>query len=195
MRENQSTAERLTMLDNALITVIIGLVKAGLVSRGLDPNLLLLQAFQPTDQGVPTANSAFIYKLFDKRYGFVEVIEKWDEEHQLEIHTELQQYETTFQMSALAGQDPNNPTQMTASDILNLIASILQSTDTVAALESTQPLAMGIMRITDVRNPYFGNDRGQQQASPSFDFTISHKQVIVTNDPTLETVEFQFFRV
>lgn len=183
------------MLDNALITVIIGLIKSGLVSRGLDPALLILQAYQPTDQGVPTANSAYIFKIGDRRYGFVEITDRWDEDLQLQIHTELQQYETTFQMSALAAQDPANPTQMTASDILNLIASILQSEAAITALETTQPFAMGIMRVTDVRNPYFTNDRGQLQADPSFDFTISHKQVIVTNDPTLETVEFQLLRV
>lgn len=107
------------------------------------------------------------------------------------IHKEIQTYESTFQLSALASQNPVSP-GMTASDILNLAASILQSSVTVQFLQAND---LGIERITDVRNSYFLDDRQQNEANPSFDFVIVHKQVIQTTTPVLQEVDIGLYSI
>ena len=92
-------------------------------------------------------------------------------------YTETEQYITTFQASALATQNPADTESLTASDILNLAAYVLQSGATIAALEEQ---GVGILAISQVRNPYFADDRVRYEASPSFDFQISHKQIVST---------------
>lgn len=109
-----------------------------------------------------------------------------------EVHTEVQQYETTFQMSSLAVQDPSNANQRTAADLLNYAAYALQNQDFIAAIEEE---GVGILRITDVRNPYFMDDRDRFEASPSFDFVLTHKQIIVSQTPIIEKIVVQILDV
>jgi len=109
-----------------------------------------------------------------------------------EVTVEEQVYESTFQVSALATQDPANPNQLTASDIVNYGAYIMQSGVTVAAIEAQ---GVGILKIGDIRNPYFTDDRQRYEASPSFDFTLTHKQVIISAPPILSGETFNIYSV
>ena len=138
------------------------------------------------------AVDAFIYKIADKRYGFRKTEDCWDELTSTLVHKEIQTYETTFQLSALATQNPATPTQYTASDILNLCASVLQSQVSVATFIAA---GVGIERVMDVRNPYFLDDRAQFEASPSFDFVMTHKQIITSTTPILTSLELQEFAI
>lgn len=179
------------MLDNVLIQLILSTIIAGEAAAGI-PGTPIKQAFQPTLQGVNTQPTAYLYKVGDRRVGFVSRNDVWDEDTNQMVHTESQIYETTFQISALATQNPKTPTQYTASDVLNLIASILQSSAAVAAFEAQ---GVGIERITDVRNPYFLDDREQNEAAPNMDFTLSHPQTIITTSPVITGTEFNILTV
>ena len=108
------------------------------------------------------------------------------------VHTENQKYETTFQLSVLATQFPATPTQYTASDICNLCAAILQSSVAIQAFEAQ---GVGIERVTDVRNPYFTDDRGQFEASPSFDYVLTHNQTITSTTPIISETVLQIDEV
>jgi hypothetical protein len=179
------------MLDNQLIALIISTIIAQEAAAGI-PGTPIAQAFQPTQQGVNTVPTAYLYKVGDRRYGFVGRTDVWNATTSQMIHTEIQQYETTLQFSALATQNPATPTQYTASDILNFIAYILQSSVTIAALEAQ---GVGVERITEVRNPYFLDDRQQFEASPSFDVIFTHKQIITTTTPIAQSIELQIAEV
>ena len=179
------------MTDNQLIALIISSLIAGEAVAGI-PGTPIKQAWQPTRQGVNTAPTAYMFKVADRRYGFVERREIWVEETETMEHRELQQYETTFQISALAIQNPDTPDQYTASDILNLIASILQSS---TMIETLQAQGVGILRVMDVRNPYFLDDKDRPEASPSLDFVLTHKQIITSTSPVVEEVELQILNV
>lgn len=106
--------------------------------------------------------------------------------------TETQQLLSLFQITALSTQDPANPNQLTASDLANLAAHIMQSTDTVAQLEAK---GIGVLKVKQVRNPYFVDDRQRYEASPSFDFTISNQQTTITGVPIVSETDFQLLRV
>lgn len=179
------------MLDNALIALVIKTVIAGEAIAGI-PDTPVKQAFQPTQQGANTKPTAYLYKIGDRRYGFVRRTDCWDVERSQIIHTELQKYETTFQISALATQNPATPTQYTDSDILNLVASILQSSTAIAILRAA---GVGIERVTDVRNPYFQDDRQRNEASPSFDFVLTHDQIIKSTTPIVESTEINIYEI
>lgn len=179
------------MFDNQLIALTISTIIAQESIAGIS-GTPIKQAFQPTQQGVNTQPTAYMYKIGDRRRGYPFRSDEWDVDNEVMIHTEKQAYETTFQISALSTQNPSTPNQYTASDILNLIAYILQSQATVTALEAQE---VGILHVGDVRNPYFLDDRQRFEASPSFDFTLTHYQTIISTVPILVTEEFQILSV
>lgn len=181
------------MLDNQLWAIIITIIKAGLTSAGTPFSTLpVLQAEQPTQEGVPEGPAIFLTKLPDHRYGSVGRNDKWDEPNTKMVHTEKQQYESTFQVNALAIQDPANVNSLTAADIVNRVAAILQSDYAIVEFRKSD---IGIQRIIEIRNPYFIDDKGRNEASPSFDFILSHKQVIISESPVVVTEEYNFNRV
>ena len=181
------------MLDNQLIKEIIVIIKAGLTAAGAPYSALLVkQSNQPTQQGVPTKSTVFLTKLFDHRHGSLRRDDVWDLDLEKMFHTETQIYETTFQIEALAIQNPADVNSLTASDIVNRVAAILQS-DT--ALTSFWDKDIGIERIEEIRNPYFQDDKQRNEASPSFDFILTHKQVIITESPIVEDITYNFNRV
>ena len=108
------------------------------------------------------------------------------------VHTEKQQYASPFKMTALSVQDPANATQLTASDIVNYACAAMQSDNTIMTLKAQD---VGILNVDQVQNPYFTDDRDQFEASPSFDFTLTHKQITMTTTPILQTETFQVLRV
>lgn len=173
------------MLDNQLIALIISTI-IGQEAIADIAGTPIKQAFQPTNQGVNTQPTAYLHKVGDRRYGFRQTQDVWDAINSVMVHQETQQYETTFQISTLATQNPADTSQYTASDILNLIAYILQSAKTVAILQAQ---GVGILRVSDVRNPYFTDDRDRFEASPSMDFTLTHKQVITSTVPSVTRTE------
>ena len=109
-----------------------------------------------------------------------------------QVYTETQQYITSFQMSSLATQDPANTESLTASDILNYGISVLQSGNTIAALEAQ---GVGILNISQIRNPYFSDDRQRYEASPNADFRLTHKQIVTTVVPVVTSDEIQILSV
>lgn len=172
------------MLDNLLIRLIIQVITAGLPSVGLN-TLLIKQGQQPTQQGVNTAPTGYFFKVGpDHPYGFPNVKDVFNTTAGTFDHIESQQYESTFQMMTQATQNPLMPNALTASDILNYLRYILQSRVTIATFEAQN---IGVLKITEVRNPYFKDDSDTFQASPSFDFTLTHKQTIITSTPVVET--------
>jgi hypothetical protein len=109
-----------------------------------------------------------------------------------ESHEEIQQYETTFQISTLASQNPANQNQLTAADIANYAAAVLQSDAMIAALEAQ---GVGILRITDIRTIYFTDDYQRFEGNLSFDAIFTHKQQIITTVPVITSEEFQVLTV
>lgn len=235
------------MYDNQLIKAIIEVMNTGLAAQGFEGEtaIPIRQSYQPTQQGTPENRSLFLFKVGDKRYGFLGRKDEWvyalvpmrnpdDGEPMLNPetgdpvinpdtgeamtipgtgsiitnpdtgepimiegdpymrHTERQWYETTFQISGLAIQDPADVDSLTASDIVNIGISVMQSDATRAALRAKN---IGILRVEDVRNPYFVDDKGRFEASPSFDFTLTHEQVIISESPIVQSFEANFKRV
>lgn len=179
------------MRDNDLIRVFLPIISGGLTSAGMT-EVKVKQANQPTQQGANTAPTVYFTKLFDKRYGFVRMKDTWDVDLGTMLHEEVQQYETTFQINALVRQSPTTPNQYTASDLVNEVASILQSESSIVALRESD---VGILRITEVRNPYLPDDRDQFESSPSFDFVLTHEQRRTKINPVIDSYNYRIKRI
>lgn len=207
------------MKDNRLLREVRAVLLAGLADQGLS-SVAVKQSFQPTNQGANEGPTVYLSKIADRRYGFLRRNDAWGytqttitnpdtglpilnpdtgepitaEGDLAMIHTEIQQYETTLQANAFWIVDPATMSDytMTASDLANAAAAILQSDATREALRAK---GIGMLPVEDVRNPYFVDDKERFEASPSFDFTLTHRQVIISTSPVVVSFEGNFKRV
>jgi hypothetical protein len=167
--------------DNSLIQLFLPIIQAGLVADGFTTTVVK-QSNQPTQQGIPTAPMVFFTKIFNRRFGFLRRADVWNTMTSQFDHTESQYYETSFQVSALVLQNPSDLTIPTASDLVNEVACILQSSATLNTLNNA---GVGILRISDISNPYFVDDRDNFEASPSFDFVLVYLNERVSTSPLI----------
>jgi hypothetical protein len=169
------------MTDNDLIQLFIPIIHNALIADGFS-NVSIKQSNQPTMQGINTNPTVYFFKVANKRYGFLKRYDTWDSINSVMVHTEAQYFETTFQMAALVLQNPKNILIPTASDLINEVASIMQSDQTRAILKQA---GVGILRVMDVVNPYFFDDRDNFEASPSFDFVLSYENTRISTSPII----------
>lgn len=168
---------------------------AGFTAQGLP--VIVKQAWQPTQQGTPTAPTVFMTLVSHRRYGSTRFSDEYippvpPATEGIMRHSEEQMYETMFQLNGLSIQDPTNANQLTAGDLINIAAFIMQSEVTRASLRAQ---GIGIERITDVRNPKFSDDRDRFEASPSLDFVLVHKWIVTSEVPVLQSTELQIFEI
>ena len=179
------------MLDNELIEIFRPIIISGLSDYGIS-NIDVVQKYQPTTEGIPSNPTVFFFKVTDHRYGWVGRDSVWNPNTEVMESTETQDYETTFQVNALVPQSPGVDSGLTASDVVNSVAAILQSESTLAVFKNND---IGILRITDVRNPYFSDDKDRWEADPSFDFVVTHKQIRTVPVPVVDTFKYGIFGV
>lgn len=170
------------MTDNQFIQLFLPIIQAGLLADGFT-GVDVKQNNQPTAQGANTIPTIYFFKVNTVRFGFLGRRDVWDDGIDTMIHTESQYYETTFQVCAWVRQNPKTPNQYTASDLVNEVASILQSDNTLSTLNDS---GIGILRIRDLTNPYFVDDRDQFEASPSFDFILTSQATRVSTTPVVQ---------
>lgn len=179
------------MNDNDVWQIIIALIRAQLDALGLT-TVAVKQSYQPTQQGVPEGPAVFIHKIDAKRYGHPgsrSVYNMVDDDFDT---TESIWRNPTFQVNGLSVQDPTDTTQLTASDIVEITADILQSRSTRATLLAS---GIGILRIADVRVLYFVNDRDRHEQEPSFDFTLSYRRTTTFKTPVVTGQQANIQRV
>ncbi|WP_197328675.1 phage gateway protein [Ralstonia syzygii] len=179
------------MTDNELIRLLIPLIRDGLRPLGIG-DIEIKKQYQPTQQGTPGGNVLFLHKIGDARYGYPARKSVWDRQAGEFVHTESVWMQTSFQVNALALQDPERTDLPTASDLLNLAVYVLQSD---AARQTLQSHAVGIYRVQEIRQIYFVDDRDRFEASPSFDFTLTHRRTITSRAPSVDTFEQNIYRV
>ena len=179
------------MQDNQLIQLFLPIINDQLIAQGYE-NVQVAQSYQPTQQGVNTPATVYFFKVADHRYGFLRREDVYNNVTGIFDHLESQQYNTTFQISALVTQNPTVVNTYTASDLVNEVSAIMQSDYARYQLRKAN---VGIFRVEDIINPYFIDDRDRYEASPSFDFILSHKQVRVSTTPVVESVGLNIKRV
>lgn len=179
------------MNDTQVIILLIQILRQALDGMGLN-DVQILQDFQPTQQGIPEARVVYIHKLTPKRYG-----------HPIETpvyNSNTGEFDVTegfwrvvpWQISTRAQQDPEDLTGLTAADLADTVADILQMSSTRQTLLTNN---IGIERITEVRLLYEQNEKDRFEQTPSFDFTLSYKKTYVSTVPAVDAVECNINRV
>lgn len=176
------------MTDKQLRILLVTHLTAGLLRQGI--TLPVIAANQPTTQGredqgiyffpISDAASGWQHRAYGEPVGGVMQA------------TETQTVETAFQVAALVVDDPESLTSLTALDVLHVARMVIASLPFVESLQSQD---VGVQRPTNVRTPYFTNDRDQFEMSPSFDFTVSHKRSIIQSTNSIDSAGFDIKRI
>lgn len=172
------------MTDQELIELFVPIIEAGLTANGFT-TAVVVATNQPTQEGIPSVPTVYYTKLHDKPYGFVSDEEYTDEDDN-RISSSSQACETTFQIDARVTQDPSDLTIPTASDLVNFVALLMNTAITIGTLAAS---GIGILRVSEIGNQYFTDDRDNQEAFPSFDFTLTHTRTIATVVPVVLSVQ------
>lgn len=170
------------MMDNQLIQIFLPIIKDGLIAAGFT-DVIVKQFNQPTQQGINTGPTVYFSKVpGDRRLGNISYTSEIVDD--VYTQTSYQWYESTFNVQSLVKQDPNN-ISYTASDLINSVAATLQSQLTTEILAAQD---IGIYRINEVPNPYFKDDRDQFESIASFNFTLTHQQIITFTPPIIDSI-------
>lgn len=180
------------MNDKELNTLFMGPLLTAMTADIRLNGVRLARNFQQTQQGATSGPYVYFVKIGDHRYGHPGRTDVWDSVESVMRHTELQTYETTYQFSAWIPQDPTDVTGLTESDILNIVSGIMQSD---AILSAFRAAGAGVLRVTDVRNPYIVDDRDRFEAVPTFDVVLTHKREVIATLPAVVTYDANVSRV
>ena len=167
------------MNDNEALRVLIPLLRSGLVALGVS-GVLVKQSYQPRQTGVEIQPTLYLHKIQAPRYGFPGRQDVFNGNTNRFDHTESIWRTPTWQVDGLATQNPANISQLTASDIVEAAADVLQQSVTRETLLRSN---IGIERITNIREDYFTDDRERHEQRPSFDFTLTYRRVFSSTVP------------
>lgn len=174
------------MTDLELIDLLASRLEAGLVLRGWDlAGYVVVQKPQMTQEAPPVEPTVFFQKLFDQPRGWAGAFDRYNETDGDFDHTEEQLVDTTFQISAFVPQDVTNVTMPTASDVVNFLKMYIQSRHTIALWQQSN---VGQMRVSDVRNQTFEDDKTLFEFNPNFDLVLQHNSSITLKTPRVDFV-------
>lgn len=157
--------------DNDIIQIFLPIINNALVERGFE-NVIVQQAYQPKQQGIPTQNTVYFFKVSGRNYGYPGRFNRWDSVEAESVHTESQYQESTWQVMALVMSDVEDVDSYGAADLLLEVSSIMQSDTTLSILNDN---GIGVLKINNIINPFFVDDRDNFEASPSFDFVLTYE--------------------
>lgn len=176
------------MLENLLIQNLREVIIGGLTDVA---GAKVLQAYQPIANGAEKAPTIYLSRISDKRYAFNKR-KSVDDFSGNQITTNTQIIETTIQVNAWIKRSLKDVNQFTANDLVHKVAAIFSTDETMTFLKSKN---LSILRITEIRNPYFKDDNNQNEASPSFDVTVIHSEVHENSVEKFEVIESNIKRV
>jgi hypothetical protein len=172
------------MLDGQLISFLGAEILTAVAASDFGP-IEVVQKGQPTQEGVPDGPTVFFEKLFHTDVGWPMVSWVKDPLSDQYIEEVTQRIETTFQITALWWQDPLATKVVTASDLVNQVNLYFKLPSTIGRFLLNK---ISLLRVREVRNPYFENDRHQFEAHPSFDLVLTHNTSINTKVGAITTV-------
>lgn len=175
------------LTENDLWKIILPIILHGVQSLGEE--IAVKRAYQPTTQGDGNKPRLVIHRLASRRYGAQGKKQEWRDDGMYEIETWHK--EDTFQANALVERKPADE-GFTAKDLLEALGGWLQSEEALLAFRTH---GIGVLRINDIRETPYENDRGQWQMSVSLPFTLTYKQTRERQIPVVSGEEFDLHRV
>ena len=168
------------MTDNAFWIIIYNTIKGLLDSSTLNPIPDLISNYPPTQQGVPDNPIVLFHNISSRRNGWQgrkNLYNVIDTDFDV---TEKYILERVIQVSALVWEDAADLTKSTAVDVINEISSGLMTLSTV---ENLRTHGIGIFDITNIRTPYFKDEKDLWVMQPNFDFTVMYQNTVEYKAP------------
>jgi len=153
---------------------------------------IVIQKHNLTQEGIPAAPTVFFEKLFDDAYGWPMTKRTPDAENKIFTDVTMQLWEATFQISAMVRQVETDLALPSASDVAQHLKMFLQ---TPTVMRRLRAMGIGLLRVTNVRNPYFQDDRNQIEANPNFDLVVTYNRTISMTTPGTDKVVAQLVQV
>ncbi|WP_338885316.1 hypothetical protein [Xenorhabdus sp. TH1] len=170
------------MTDNQVYAAIRAQLLKQLAEAGI--SVPVVAGFQSTKQGREDSFVMF-FPITENAYG-------WQGRNYHIVgrdanHSETQLVEKTLQVQGIGGFE-----QFTAGDITATVRMIMNSLPFVEALRKQ---GIGIQRAGNLRMPFFINDQGNYELSPSFDINITHSRGIKPNTATVSVLFPDIYRI
>ena len=180
------------MKDNALFVLLRDKTLEGLAARGFG-DVAVRQNFQPRQQGRDPESVVYLTKLYDRRHGSPGVTARLDPGCGQMTRREIQVIESAFQVMALVSErDPENDLEHTAADLAKTVAALMQGEDFRTAIGRR---GVQVLRIADIRNAPFQNERDRFEFAPSFDAILTHHDEFIARDPVIDRFDFSIKRI
>jgi hypothetical protein len=170
------------MTDLELLALVQNQLSAAQVAAGY--NYVIIKAAQPTQQGTPSASSITFKKKWDIAYGFPQTSESFDSVNNIFTEITTQYVESYFEIGAFINEIPGEYSP-TGSDVIGMLQLYLSSAANLRILSAN---SAGMLRIRELTNLYYDNDKSQYQALPTFEWVITHQKVINNTAPFTSTV-------
>lgn len=179
------------MNDNQVIIQLIGAIEAGLTLFNIE-NVEVLQGYQPTQQGIPEGDAIFIHKIPSRHYGHPKEKNVYNQETGQFDQTREFIRLSKWQINARAQQRPDDIMGLTASDLVEAVADILNMQESRDSLSAS---GIGIERIAEIRIAYDGNEKERFEQEPSCDIVLNHKKTYTSTVRRIERGELNINRV
>lgn len=174
---------RCALTDNELIAAFIPEISSRMTTYGVP--VIIRQSFQPVGQGAETLPTIYLFKIGDKRIGQPTRVNTYNTGLAQMVDDDVQLVESTFQFTGLVRQ--TDASAATASDVVNIAAMIVGGAEFINAMRL---VGAGVLKVGEVRNPYFTDERNQNAASPSFDLTLVYNRTLTRNGKVLSSINF-----
>ncbi|MCQ9426681.1 hypothetical protein NRB16_24480 [Pseudomonas sp. LJDD11] len=178
------------MTENQLKALLRKTLLDGLLAQGIN-DVPVINGYQPTGQG-REPKGLYFFPLAEPGYGWQYRKDRYDPASGEQIHSETQLVRSTFQIAGFAEANLQDASVLTAQDITGLAAMLLVSASAITALRRG---GAGVERVTAIRTLFIENDQGRNEATPSFDITLTHKRTLTQRAPSIEAFEHAFTRV
>lgn len=179
------------MIEADVWRAIIAVLRTGLDSQGLN-DVTIHQAYQPVKQGPDSARSVYLHKIISQRVGHQG--RKYDYNVGDDDFDEFEKYwlAVTFQLMPMVSQDITDENSITAYDIADLCAAILQTKTTRKTLLD---FGISIEKIGQVLVSFSIDDKDEYDLDPTFDFILLYEQTLTSKVPKIDAFETDIKRV
>jgi len=179
------------MTENDIWAILKTTFEEALTAAGLT-DVKYKRAYQPRQQGAIVGPALYCFKLTNHRYGWQSRKDEYNEADDDFDTSESRVIETTFQVSSEADEDPADTSLPTAFDIVEEVSSYLNTKSVRLQLKEQ---GLNIIRILDIRQPFFKNESDRFEQEPSFDFTISYQKATISKTPKVTEFESNTDRI
>lgn len=178
--------------DNQVITILRAILVQGLTDQSLSFPIAVKQAFQTKNANAGNGAVVYIHKHTGAYVGWPGTRDVFNETNDDYDTTTTFQDRVTYRFTAYTLEDAENPAYMSANNILELAARIMQTPQTVSALQLSN---ISMQRIQAIRQAYFDDDRKLFEQSPTFDIVLSYEQTIASTVPKAFPVDLEINRI